>query len=83
MHVVQINPLVDQGAAEGFAAGEMYEAQIEFARSKVERILSAMSPEVEWEIIIEIGESRNSINRCTGKAWHGSGGDGHSWKKGS
>ena len=61
LHVVQINPLFDQGAAEGFTAGEMYEAQIEFARKKVEQKLTAIPPEVKREIIIEIGDPGDSI----------------------
>jgi universal stress protein A len=61
LHVVQINPLVDQGAAEGFAAGELYEAQIQFARKRVEQMLTAMPPEVKREVMIEIGEPGNSI----------------------
>ncbi len=61
LHVVRINPLFDQGAAEGFTAGEMYEAQIEFARKKVEQMLTAMPPEVKREIVIEIGEPGDSI----------------------
>ncbi len=61
LHVVQINPLADMGAAEGFAAGEMYEDQIEFARKGVERILSALPSEVAREVLIEIGEPRDKI----------------------
>ena len=61
LHVVQINPLFDQGAAEGFTAGEMYEAQIEFARKKVEQKLTAIPPEVKREVIIEIGDPGDSI----------------------
>jgi hypothetical protein len=34
LHVVQINPLVYQGAAEGVAGGEMFDTQIELARKQ-------------------------------------------------
>ncbi len=61
LHVVQINPLFDQGAAEGSNAGEMYEAQIEFARKNVEQKLTAIPPEVKREVIIEIGDPGDSI----------------------
>ena len=61
LHMVRINPLFDQGAAEGFTAREMYEAQIELARKKVEQMLTAMPPEVKREIVIGIGEPGDSI----------------------
>ncbi len=60
-HVVQINPLVYEGAAEGAASGEMFEAQIDFARKQVEQMLSAVPPEVNRSIIIEIGEPGERI----------------------
>ena len=68
LHALQINPLVDQGAAEGFAAGELYEAQIEFARKQVEQMLATMPPGVQREIIIEIGEPGNCIIDAATKA---------------
>jgi universal stress protein A len=61
LHVVQINPLVDLGAAQGLSAGKMYESQIEFARKQVEQMLTAMPPGVKREVIIEIGEPGDSI----------------------
>jgi universal stress protein A len=61
LHVVQISPLFDQGAAEGYTAEEMYEAQTGFARKRVEQMLSAIPPEVKREIAIEIGEPGDSI----------------------
>jgi universal stress protein A len=60
-HVVQISPLFDQGAAEGFTPEESYEAQTSFARNRVEEMLSAIPAEVKREIAIEIGEPGDSI----------------------
>jgi nucleotide-binding universal stress UspA family protein len=61
LHTVHINPLVDQGAAEGFSAQEMYETQIEDARRKVEQMLTALPPEVKREVMVEIGEPGDVI----------------------
>jgi nucleotide-binding universal stress UspA family protein len=60
-YVLQINPLVYQGAAEGVAPGEMFAAQIEFARQQVEQMLTAVPPEVNRAVIIEIGEPGEQI----------------------
>lgn len=56
LHAVRINPLVDQGAVEGFVAGEVYESQIALARKQIEQMLTSMPPEVKREIMIGIGE---------------------------
>jgi universal stress protein A len=61
LHVVQINPLVDQGAGEGFAAAELYESQVSFARKQVEQILDEAPPEAKREISIAIGEPGDRI----------------------
>ena len=37
LHVVQINPLTAQGAAEGFAAKDFYDSQVERARGQLEQ----------------------------------------------
>jgi nucleotide-binding universal stress UspA family protein len=60
-HVLQINPLVYQGAAEGAATSEMFEAQIEFARQQVEQMLIAIPPEVNRTVTIDIGEPGERI----------------------
>jgi universal stress protein A len=60
-HALQINPLVYQGAAEGVAADEMFEVQIEFARRQVEQLLIAIPPEVNRIITIDIGEPGECI----------------------
>lgn len=61
LHVVQINPLVDMGSAEGFAAGELYEDQTAFAQKQVEQMLTAMPPGLKREVMITIGEPSDSI----------------------
>jgi nucleotide-binding universal stress UspA family protein len=63
LHVVQINPLVYQGAAEGVAGGEMFEAQIEFARQQVEQMLAEteIPQKVKRTVIVEVGEPGQRI----------------------
>jgi len=61
LHVVQINPLVEQGATGGLAVGEIYDSQVELARKQVEQMLTTMPPEVNREVMIEIGEPVNWI----------------------
>lgn len=61
MHVVQINPLAAQGAAEGYAAGQMYEGQTEFARKQVAQMLANLPAGLKYEIVVEIGEPGDSI----------------------
>lgn len=61
LHVVQINPLVYQGAAEGVAGGEMFEAQIEFGRKQVAQMLAGVPPKVNRTVIIEVGEPGERI----------------------
>lgn len=56
LHVVQINPLVAQGAAEGFAGKEFYDTQVESARRQLEELAQSMPPAVKLELVIEIGE---------------------------
>ncbi len=56
LHVVQINPLVAQGAAEGFAGKEFYDTQVESARRQLEQLAQSIPPGVKHEITIEIGE---------------------------
>jgi universal stress protein A len=56
LHAVHINPLVDQGAAEGFSAQEMYETQIEDSRRKIEEMLTVLPAQLKRQVIVEIGE---------------------------
>ncbi|MGO9603494.1 MAG: universal stress protein [Candidatus Binataceae bacterium] len=61
LHVVQINPLVEQGATGGIAVGEIYDSQVELARKQVEQMLTTIPAEVKREVMIEIGEPVNWI----------------------
>jgi nucleotide-binding universal stress UspA family protein len=61
LHVVQINPLVYQGAAEGLAGGEMFDTQIELARKQVEQMLAEVPPKVNRTVIVEVGEPGERI----------------------
>ncbi len=61
LHVVQTNPLVDQGATGGFAVEELYQSQIELARTQVEQLLATVPPVVNRKVMIEIGEPGNLI----------------------
>jgi nucleotide-binding universal stress UspA family protein len=56
LHVIQINPLVAQGAAEGFAGKELYDTQVEAARRQLEETAERIAPNVKCEITVEIGE---------------------------
>lgn len=61
LHVVQINPLAAQGAAQGYAAGELYDSQLEFARKQVEQMLGNLPAGLKHEIAIEFGEPGSVI----------------------
>jgi nucleotide-binding universal stress UspA family protein len=61
LHVVQINPLAEQGAAEGFAAGSLYEAQEDAARDRVSRLAANIPAGVKYEVVVEIGEPGDNI----------------------
>ena len=61
LHVVKVNPLAAQGAAEGAAAGEMYQDQMEFARKQVEQMSANLPANVKHEITIEFGEPGHVI----------------------
>jgi nucleotide-binding universal stress UspA family protein len=61
MHVVQINPLTAQGAAEGFAAKDLYEAQVEHARTRLEQYAQNIPAALTRELVVEIGEPGNLI----------------------
>ncbi len=61
LHVVQINPLVNQGIFEGADPAGLYETQTELARSQVEQMLSTIPPTVQRAVMIEIGEPGDVI----------------------
>ena len=81
LHVVHINPLTAQGAIEGFAASEMYEAQVNLARGKVDLMLAGLPAGVRPEVAIEVGAPADVILSMEDKleadlvvmATHGSG----------
>src|SRR5690348_12134892 len=56
MHVVQMNPLTAQGAAQGFAGKDLYDAQVKYARTRLEHYVQRMPAAVRRELIGEIGE---------------------------
>jgi nucleotide-binding universal stress UspA family protein len=61
LHVVQINPLVAQGAAEGPAGKELYDAQVEAAGAQLQQLTQDIPPGVKREIAVEIGEPGSLI----------------------
>ncbi|MBV8451304.1 MAG: universal stress protein, partial [Deltaproteobacteria bacterium] len=61
LHVLQINPLTAQGAAQGFAGKDFYDSQIEDARSRLEQYAQSIPAGVARELIVEIGEPGNLI----------------------
>ncbi len=61
MHVVQINPLTAQGAAQGFAGKDFYDSQVEHARARLEQYAETIPATVARELIVEIGEPGNLI----------------------
>jgi universal stress protein A len=56
MHVVRINPLTAQGAAQGFAGEDLYDSQIEQARTRLEQCLQNIPQTMKHELVVEIGE---------------------------
>lgn len=63
MHVVQINPLAAQGAAQGYAGGQLYEGQVELARKRIGQMVAEadLPAGLKHEIVVEIGEPGDSI----------------------
>jgi nucleotide-binding universal stress UspA family protein len=62
LHVIQINPLAAQGAAEGLAGKEFYDSQVKAARQHLEQLVQSIPAAVKREIVIEIGEPAGSIS---------------------
>jgi nucleotide-binding universal stress UspA family protein len=60
LHVLQINPLTAQGAAQGFAE-EFYDSQVRAARARLEQYAERMPAGVKRELAVEIGEPCNLI----------------------
>ena len=61
LHVVSFNPLVAQGAVEGFAGKELYDAQVEAARRELEQFAQSIPSGVKRTIAIELGLPADSI----------------------
>jgi universal stress protein A len=56
VHVLQINPLTAQGAVEGPASGEFFDAQVAAARDRLEECARNIPSTVKREFVVEIGE---------------------------
>ncbi len=61
LHVVQINPLTAQGAAQGFAGKDFYDSQVEAARARLEECAQSIPAGVKRELAVEIGEPGDLI----------------------
>jgi nucleotide-binding universal stress UspA family protein len=61
LHVLQINPLTAQGAAEGPAGRDFYDSQIKAAQTRLEDFARSIPASVKRELVIEIGEPANLI----------------------
>jgi nucleotide-binding universal stress UspA family protein len=61
LHVVHINPLVAQGAAEGYAGAELYEGQLQAARDQVGQLLGNLPQGMKPEIVVDIGDPAEVI----------------------
>jgi nucleotide-binding universal stress UspA family protein len=61
LHVLQINPLTAQGAAQGYAGKDFYDSQVEQARGRLEQYAQSIPAEVRRELAVEIGEPGSLI----------------------
>lgn len=61
LHVLQINPLTAQGAAQGFAGKDFYDSQVEAAHARLEECAQSIPAGVKRELVAEIGEPGNLI----------------------
>jgi nucleotide-binding universal stress UspA family protein len=61
LHVLQINPLTAQGAAQGFAGQQFYDSQVQTAHARLEEYAESMPASVKRELAVEIGEPGNLI----------------------
>jgi nucleotide-binding universal stress UspA family protein len=64
LHVLQINPLTAQGAAQGYAGKDFYDSQVETARGRLKQCAQSIPAEVKLEMAVEIGEPGNLIIRA-------------------
>jgi nucleotide-binding universal stress UspA family protein len=61
LHVLQINPLTAQGAAEGAAGQAFYDSQVKAAHTRLEQCAETIPANVRRELAVEIGEPGNLI----------------------
>jgi nucleotide-binding universal stress UspA family protein len=61
LHVLQINPLTSQGAAEGFAGRDFYDSQVEAVRARLNQCAATIPAGVRRELVVEVGEPGNLI----------------------
>jgi nucleotide-binding universal stress UspA family protein len=61
LHVLQINPLTAQGAAEGFAGRDFYDSQVEAGRTKLNECAASIPAGIGRELSVEIGEPGDLI----------------------
>jgi nucleotide-binding universal stress UspA family protein len=61
LHVLQINPLTAQGAAQGFAGKDFYDSQVAAAHARLEECAQSIPGGVKRELAVEIGEPGNLI----------------------
>jgi len=61
LHVLQVNPLTAQGAAQGFAGQHFYDSQVQAARARLAEYAESIPASVKRELAVEIGEPGNSI----------------------
>jgi nucleotide-binding universal stress UspA family protein len=61
LHVLQINPLTAQGAAQGFAGKDFYDSQVEAAHARLQERAQIIPASVKRELAVEIGEPAHSI----------------------
>jgi nucleotide-binding universal stress UspA family protein len=61
LHVLQINPLTAQGAVEGPAGRELYDAQVAAAGARLDELAATIPAAIKRELAVEIGEPGNLI----------------------
>ncbi|MBV8774867.1 MAG: universal stress protein [Deltaproteobacteria bacterium] len=61
LHVLQINPVTAQGAMEGPAGQELYDAQVEAARAQLDELAATIPAGIGRELAVEIGEPGSLI----------------------
>ncbi|HUA33515.1 MAG TPA: universal stress protein [Candidatus Binataceae bacterium] len=60
-HAVQINPLTSEGAIGGLGAGELYDSQLQLARTQIHQMMSELPKQLTCQVIVQMGEAGPSI----------------------